>query len=1359
MNSDTFTRFLVISLVVIAFSVSVTYGQKYANHWPFSNYELNFSNSQVSVTRTYAPHLNRGMGVISDNAGNLLMYTDGYSLFTKNHTLMPNGGNLIPATTSNSLQESMIIPKPGDDNIFYVFTVDPAGTTSGLYYSEVNMTLNNGLGDVMTKGIQLIPNTSNKLSAILHENGEDVWLIAQNNGSVFFVLLITDQGISDSILQQGIAPVDGFRSGQLKFSPDGKKVAMSYSGISNGGAKVFEFDNATGALSHAMDFSFRDIDSSPSMEGLEFSSDGTKLYAYESRSNYVFQFDLSSGDFETIKSSRNRVSTPNIYNNYRQLQLAPDGKIYITKGGGGGGSQHLAVIDNPNAPWSKVVIREKGLYLEGGSSFVNFTPNFIQDYFYEPSFNYTGHCQAAPVQFDLSNNYHVDSLRWHFGEGSTSTLRSTKFKYTIAGTYDVTLLTYYQGIADTIRQSVVIDPYTPFELGADVSLCRESVFAVNDDFSSYLWSTGDTTNYIRIKDAGLYKLTAINSFGCAYRDSVMVSVNELPVIALPDSIRIGSGTSASLVPGDFASYSWSTGEISASISVSNDGWYSVAVVDASGCSSVKSVYVYHNLPTPEPDAKWILLNPLPSVSAGRDIFFLDERTGFVVNGNDMLRTNDQGESWNIQMRMPNGRRISFKNSIGYVVGSGGTVYKSTHRGDGWNKVSFPSTDLLNAVSIIHPDTVFITSDSKLFVTNNGGKSWNTISVAGVNIEDSFFTSAKVGHLACQNGRILKTTDGGATWRTILTSNSIPTNFFRITFVNELVGFASREHSDLFKTTDGGETWATTGYTPDAAYGIHFLNENVGFIAGTHGAISKTNNGGLTWTWAGFDGRKSGNDLFSIFFINENQGFATGLGGRIIKSKDGGATWSQFATTHKAIRQVEFTSEDIGYFQTGNEFFKTTNSGIGWAKINSSFKDFSSSPVFDFINDLVGYALVGRSVYKTTNGGADWEKTHASNISHEDLGAIHFLDESVGFVSGGYNFRTVLRTEDGGKSWTHVLGNSFGQIQFLSANVGYARNVGNLYNRIYKTLDGGLTWNVMFEIDDDIKAFHFLTESMGFFVGDDGMMYKNTDGGLQWEKITVPYAYYVDVTFTSERFGYILDDYGKLYNTTNGGATWSLEPIGNSLSIHLFNRDVYAIGNYGAIFKHSLGFKELVKLNSLSLQNLTESSVTFSSYLTSNIELVSAIVVVEIRKEDEEYENPLAVKTVSGYVSESVTYEFQDLEPGTTYVIRYRLIEGASEITTPEITFTTPPVITAIDESIIRTSFTIYPNPAKDHLQIDARVSDFPFDYEIRDMVGHLVVAGKSVGTTSVNVQGFHQGIYVLTIKGKEIVFGFKIMKE
>jgi len=171
--------------------------QDEANIWYFGyNAGIDFnSGAPVALTdgqlSTY-----EGCVTISNAAGELLFYTDGIKVWDKNHTIMPNGFDLLG--NSSSTQSGIIVPNPANPNIYYVFTVDELCYPNGLRFSEVDLSLNGGTGDVTSnKNIPLHTPSTEKITAIKHANGIDFWVITHDwNSNDFLSFKVTAAGVN-----------------------------------------------------------------------------------------------------------------------------------------------------------------------------------------------------------------------------------------------------------------------------------------------------------------------------------------------------------------------------------------------------------------------------------------------------------------------------------------------------------------------------------------------------------------------------------------------------------------------------------------------------------------------------------------------------------------------------------------------------------------------------------------------------------------------------------------------------------------------------------------------------------------------------------------------------------------------------------------------------------------------------------------------------------------------------------------------------------------------------------------------------------------------------------------------------------
>ena len=105
-------------------------------------------NSGAPVSFTGAQiYTAEGCASISDANGQLLFYTDGITLWDRNNNIMPKRLRFICGNSSTT-QSGVIVPAPGSSTIYYIFAVDVEAGPNGVSYSQVDMTLNAGLGDV-----------------------------------------------------------------------------------------------------------------------------------------------------------------------------------------------------------------------------------------------------------------------------------------------------------------------------------------------------------------------------------------------------------------------------------------------------------------------------------------------------------------------------------------------------------------------------------------------------------------------------------------------------------------------------------------------------------------------------------------------------------------------------------------------------------------------------------------------------------------------------------------------------------------------------------------------------------------------------------------------------------------------------------------------------------------------------------------------------------------------------------------------------------------------------------------------------------------------------------------------------------
>ncbi|WP_282123980.1 T9SS type B sorting domain-containing protein [Algibacter mikhailovii] len=350
-----------------------TYAQNEATNWYFgfnSGIKFNLANNTVSALSDGKLNTIEGCATISDDLGKLLFYTDGITVWNRNNDIMRNGTGL--RGDPSSTQSAIIVPKPNSDTIYYIFTVDDHSFDFfgnplphyGLNYSVVDISLDNGLGEIISKNINLLQECSEKITAVIKNciTGS-IWVIgfaSQNSNTdifdTFHAFEIGDSGVSPLAVKStfNISILD--KRGYLKLSPDGTKMACANA---IDGLYLYDFDANTGKVSNQLPLTIDFKADRP--YGVEFSPNNQLLYV--SSSNDFFDFENPrNNDIESnhkslltqfnlhatnIDASAITIDDRNLYRG--ALQLGPNGKIYRALSGTYfNGKNALGVINNPN---------------------------------------------------------------------------------------------------------------------------------------------------------------------------------------------------------------------------------------------------------------------------------------------------------------------------------------------------------------------------------------------------------------------------------------------------------------------------------------------------------------------------------------------------------------------------------------------------------------------------------------------------------------------------------------------------------------------------------------------------------------------------------------------------------------------------------------------------------------------------------------------------------------------------------------------------------------------------------------------------------------------------------------------------
>ncbi len=469
-----------------------------AANWYFgfgAGIRFNQASGTIDVLDDGQLFTNEGCASISDSDGNLLFYTDGSTIYNRNHTILPNGTGLYG--DASSTQSGIIVQKPNDINIYYVFTVDNnlVNGNFGLNYSVVDMTLDGGLGEVTDKNINLLNLCSEKITAVLKDCVDDsVWVVtfASEDGTsnvfnTFHAFEVNGTGVVTTSVKSTFPLIISDIRGYLKLSPDGTKLACAnmdgifQTGLQDDRVYLYDFDATSGIVSNQQELAINT--GSPSPYGVEFSPNNRFLYVHSSNNapaqgnnpqdhaSSLTQFDLEAAD---IQNSQFLVDQRQLYRG--GLQLGPDGKIYRALSSTYVlGIPALGVISNPN---------ELGVACNYQHAAINLFPNSSSQGL--PPFN-----QALfNLEIDIIQNG-ASTTNLNLCEGET---------YTLQG-----------------------DPLP----GAIYTWTKDGVVLPETDFDLTVTETG---NYELFIDP--------NNGDCALEGQAFVSVYEVPIGNTPDEVVI-----------------------------------------------------------------------------------------------------------------------------------------------------------------------------------------------------------------------------------------------------------------------------------------------------------------------------------------------------------------------------------------------------------------------------------------------------------------------------------------------------------------------------------------------------------------------------------------------------------------------------------------------------------------------------------------------------------------------------------------------------------------------------------------------------------------------------------------------------
>jgi Secretion system C-terminal sorting domain len=305
---------------------------------------------------------------ICDKDGKLLLYTLGCDIRNSSHNIVQGSDSIgygtywnlfCPGSYSSSrmLQSMIILPNPKKENQYAIFQAERSNEmkahAKGLLLHEVDMSLNNGDGKVITKNKPVYSGMTHYggLLANRHANGKDWWLMipertdAEENSPYYLSFLYTGDSLyapvrhtAGNFLKSNLP----WENDEAAFSPDGTKYARIRT---KDALYLYDFDRNTGIMSNMRTIKFKDKNRTGS--GVAFSPNSKYLYA--SSDSVLYQIDTEVNNLEdaliTVGEYDKYIVNGFFATTFYYSRLAPDCKVYIVTAGS---TEFVHVVNYPN---------------------------------------------------------------------------------------------------------------------------------------------------------------------------------------------------------------------------------------------------------------------------------------------------------------------------------------------------------------------------------------------------------------------------------------------------------------------------------------------------------------------------------------------------------------------------------------------------------------------------------------------------------------------------------------------------------------------------------------------------------------------------------------------------------------------------------------------------------------------------------------------------------------------------------------------------------------------------------------------------------------------------------------------------
>jgi photosystem II stability/assembly factor-like uncharacterized protein len=278
----------------------------------------------------------------------------------------------------------------------------------------------------------------------------------------------------------------------------------------------------------------------------------------------------------------------------------------------------------------------------------------------------------------------------------------------------------------------------------------------------------------------------------------------------------------------------------------------------------------------------------------------------------------------------------------------------------------------------------------------------------------------------------------------------------------------------FESTDAGRSWRRFRVPPDAA--LRFVDRDHAFAAGPT-RLEATADGGRSWQPRALPPAAPRAQLAS-WFLDLDHGWyldrpvvsGTAVSRDLFRTADGGRTWEPvWHGSSGTARYPLFRDPLHGWMAADLSILGTVDGGRTWGAVPAPILD-PPAAVVVAAQDLVEYSTrlggAGGIVWNaaaSSDGGSTWGPVRS--VPGSDILGVAFVDARHWRAIAHY---AVWRTDDGGDTWAPLTprlppGHWLGSSAFLDADQGWSLGgAGEAHypTRVLRTADGGASWTVV-----------------------------------------------------------------------------------------------------------------------------------------------------------------------------------------------------------------------------------------------------------------------------------------------------------